>query len=287
MSVRRQIGIGGDANRPCGTSHAIEPYLTSGQFEARSAARTTRRRILSDAATPTTLAAIESLHNVHHGESCFVVGNGPSLRRVRLEALEGHWFFGVNRGYLAYAGGLPPIPYYVFADPHGYNTLASEIRAAKVGRRFYRRDVCLTEAYALAHDREEALDLPFHVAPGMDEGHFATHLSQGLFRGYTVATDAIQVAYHMGFASVYLLGCDFDYRGESTHFYPTGAYEDRRRSDMPVAKVSKALDTAARAFEADGRRLVNVTAGSALDVLPREDFETVVRSLRQPARRSA
>jgi hypothetical protein len=226
------------------------------------------------------LPSLGALHDRHRGEACFIVGNGPSLGRVRLPALRGRLFFGVNRGYLAYAAGLPEIPYYVFVDPTGYARLASEVRAAPVGLRFYRSDVCGTPAYATAADREPAVELTFHPSPCMDEGHFATRLEQGLYRGFTVVTDAVQIAFHMGFAEVYLVGCDLSYAGTATHFYPTGPYEESRRHDMPVSRVCRAFETARLAFEADGRRLVNVTPGSALDTLPLEDFETVIRRLR-------
>jgi hypothetical protein len=139
--------------------------------------------------------------------------------------------------------------------------------------------VCRLREYALASDREDAIELPYHIAPCMDEGYFAEALDAGLYRGFTVVTDAIQLAYHMGFGEVYLLGCDFSYAGENTHFYATGVYEESRRSDMPIPRVFKALETARRVFEANGRRLVNVTPGGALDALPREDFEAVVARL--------
>lgn len=224
---------------------------------------------------------ISKLHGRHQGEACFIVGNGPSLQHLRLSALEGHWFFGVNRGYLAYDIGLPTIPYYMFADPLGYQTLADEVRRAKVGLRFYRSDVCETPAYALASDREEAVVLPFHMTPNMDdgEGHFARHLSEGLYRGFTVVLDTVQIAYHMGFTEVYLVGCNLSYAAERTHFYATGAYENARRNEMPIPRVFKSFEVARRVYESSGRRLVNVTVGGALEVLPREDFEDVVRRL--------
>jgi hypothetical protein len=226
---------------------------------------------------------IARLHNLHQGEACFIVGNGPSLQQMPLQTLEGHWFFGVNRGYLAYALGLPTIPYYMFADPIGYATLAEEVRRARVGLRFYRSDVCQLPAYALAPDREEALELSFHVEPGMDEGYFARHLAEGLYRGFTVILNVVQIAYHMGFREVYLIGCDLSYEQPQTHFYPTGVYEETRRYDMPVPRVVKSFAVARQVFEADGRRLVNATVGGALEVLPRESFEEVIQRLPRAA----
>ncbi len=38
----------------------------------------------------------------HAGESCFVMGNGPSLNKMDLDLLEGQTVFGSNAAYLLY-----------------------------------------------------------------------------------------------------------------------------------------------------------------------------------------
>ena len=40
------------------------------------------------------------LHNVHRGQRCFIVGNGPSLNQTDLSLLRGEYTFTTNRAYL-------------------------------------------------------------------------------------------------------------------------------------------------------------------------------------------
>jgi hypothetical protein len=234
-------------------------------------------------ATEDARSALEAFRNRHAGQSCFVVGNGPSLARTRLSALQGQWFFGMNRGYLAYSLGLPPMPYYVLGDQELYRSYAAEIRTERLGTRFYQNNVCRTREY-LEH-REPVVPYPFHYIPGMDEGFFAADPAHGLYRGFTVALAAVQLAYFMGFTSVYLLGCDMTYAQQDLHFYASGGFEEsRRHNTIPMHRVFPSFATARGVFEREGRRLVNVTEGSALDVLPRDDFERVLAST-PPTRR--
>ncbi len=40
------------------------------------------------------------MHNIHHGQRCFIIGNGPSLQRTDLTKLKDEFTFGMNRIYL-------------------------------------------------------------------------------------------------------------------------------------------------------------------------------------------
>jgi hypothetical protein len=220
-------------------------------------------------------ADLESWRDAHRGERCVVLGNGPSLRETPLELLRGEHVFIVNRGHHAFGFGLTGEPYLVVSDPRTYATYATEIRAARVGMRFYRADVTRDGAYLDAKaegDAESCVVLPFHMAPTMDEGAFACDVTRGLHRGFTVVLDAVQLAYFMGFRHVIMLGVDLTPAAEQTHFYGSGTYERSRRNDMPVPRVQASFATARRVFEADGRRLVNATPGGSLSELERIDL---------------
>lgn len=219
---------------------------------------------------------LQSFANLHVGRRCFIAGNGPSLAKCDLTRLQDEWFFAVNRGYLAYELGLPKIPYLVVSDPQTYNRYAQEIRGAYASVRFYRADVVACRAYRYAVNVEAVIELPFHRSPCMDEGYFALDVRRGVYRGHTVVLDvAVQLAFYMGFCEVYLIGCDYDYQGQNTHFYGTGGYEASRRNDMPMEKVFKAFRTARLVFETNGRVLANATKGGALKELPRVDYDSL------------
>lgn len=222
-------------------------------------------------------ARLLPFRNRHRGERCFVVGCAPSLGKMDLSRLAGERIFSVNRGYLSASFGLPVSTYYVVGDPQTYQAYWSEIRTAGVGQRFYKANVYDLPEYSAAaeSDREDAIRVPFFESPTMDLGHFATEASDGIFRGFTVVLDAVQLAYFMGFQEVYIIGCDLDYQGSQTHVYGTGAYELRRRNDMPIARVLEAMKVAANAFDRDGRLLANAGVGGNLDTIPRLPFDSL------------
>lgn len=210
------------------------------------------------------------------GARCFVVGNGPSLAGMPLGLLACEWFFCVNRGYLAQTLGLPFPPYYVVADPNFYNQYHAEIRQAAVGTRFYRENIATTRAYVEAAEREDAYFYPYIGAPQMDEpgGAFSTDfITQGTSRGGTVLLEAIQIAFTMGFAEVYIIGCDLDYEASSPYFYAGAEYESRSKDILPLRRVLDSMALARQAFTDHGRKLINCTTGGKLDTLPRMKFE--------------
>ena len=233
----------------------------------------------SPSATSTPAASgLEEFRNLHRGERCFVVGCAPSLQQLDLSHLRGEWAFTVNRGYLAASLGLPQTQYHVVGDPHTYRAYWSEIREASVGRRFYRANVIALPEYSGAPDHEAAICYPYHESPTMDEGHFAEDVTTGAYRGFTVVLDAVQIAFFMGFSEVYIIGCDLDYQGPQTHVYESGAYEQKRRNDMPIPKVLQSMAVAAQAFRRHGRILANAGVGGCLDTIPRVEFASLFRS---------
>jgi hypothetical protein len=223
------------------------------------------------------LPPLESFRNLHKGERCFLIGNAPSLARLDLQKLEGEPAFSVNRGYLAAQSGLPRATYHLVSDPLTYQPYADEMRAAKVGLRFYRADVFDLPEHLEAADPEPAVRVPFHRAPTMNEGHFAEDASTGLFRGFTVLLDAAQLAFMMGFAAVYVIGCDLEYHAARTHIYGTGAMERERMDVMPVPLVLQSMAVAANAFARHGRVFANAGVGGRLDSIPRVSFDTLFR----------
>lgn len=219
--------------------------------------------------------SLASFRDCHRGTRCFLVGNAPSLARLDLGKLKGELTFTVNRGYLASPFGLPQAPYHVVADPLTYRPYADEIRHAPLGIRFYRADVMALPEYREAPDREPAIEVPFHQAPTMDEGHFSEDATRGVYRGFTVLLDAAQLAFMMGCSEVYIIGCDLDYHQAATHVYASGPVEQRRRDVMPIPRVLQAMAVAAQVFQHHGRVLANAGVGGRLDSIPRVPFSSL------------
>jgi len=49
-----------------------------------------------------TIQKVQALKDLHKGERCFIIGNGPSLKKTDLAKLRNEYTFGMNRFYLAF-----------------------------------------------------------------------------------------------------------------------------------------------------------------------------------------
>ena len=49
-----------------------------------------------------TIQRLGALQDIHKGERCFIIGNGPSLKQTDLTKLKNEYTFGLNRIYLAF-----------------------------------------------------------------------------------------------------------------------------------------------------------------------------------------
>ena len=228
---------------------------------------------------------IESFRDLHRGDRCFVIGNGPSLRGLDLCPLAREKTFVVNHFYFhPQLADLRPSYYCVsdlsFFDPKvhprwreylerlpGSTTLflpielKRRVRASPIGAR---RNV-----YYVRCDRSCEI---------WRTGWMEVNASSVLATGDTVILDfCLPLAHFMGFAEVVLLGCDTDMgNGESAaHFYepqlPSRSAAYHR--DVWSGHVMRSYDVAARLFESTGRRIYNATAGGRLEVFPRISLE--------------
>ena len=100
----------------------------------------------------------------------------------------------------------------------------------------------------------------------------------------------MQIAYYMGFQTIYLVGLDHNYArpdhvvGTQTytshgddvnHFDPSYFGAGKRWHDPRVDRMEASYRVAKEMFEAAGRKLINATPQSKLDVFPKVDFADV------------
>jgi hypothetical protein len=230
------------------------------------------------------------LRGARSGGRCFVLGNGPSLERDAelLPRLAGEYVFAVN---------------YMVAEP-----LAERVQPDAIclsNGKFWRDGLLAPrladglarcpQALAVFDDGFRAVNERAGQVPGAEylhvdldrqvaRGYFHGMLGRGwTAHGETVIIDlCLPVAYWMGFAEVYLLGCDCDYG-------PTGAayFYDPARQDVPLDaadylagywqnKVLSSYPLVRSYFEFGGRRIVNCTAGGRLEAFERRPLAEVL-----------
>ena len=107
----------------------------------------------------------------------------------------------------------------------------------------------------------------------------------GLYEGHTVTYVAMQIAYWMGFKTVLLVGVDHSYQfggapneeriwegNDPNHFHP-GYFKGKKWNNPDLEKSEAAYRLAKEAFEADGRKIVQI-GKSELDVFEKTDWYT-------------
>ena len=178
----------------------------------------------------------KSLRDIHKGKRCFIVMNGPSLKRYNLEALRKETVFAANYFYRSSLVEVVDPDYYVWLD--------SNITDSSMD---------LQQLFGDIHTKCPNADmlLNYKIRPflnGLDPYiHFvkAKHLPNafnvkgnlsGLTSNFTsVVFFAIISAIYMGFKNIYLLGLDFE-PGGFIHFEDLG---EGTECDKPSMKVMK------------------------------------------------
>ncbi|MCX7164831.1 MAG: DUF115 domain-containing protein, partial [Rhodocyclales bacterium] len=255
--------------------------------------RTNRYRLAS-AGIPVTANEKKLLHlrNLHAGQRAFIIGNGPSLNLCDLSLLKDEITFGVNGIFLNYEKmGFHPT-YYVVED-----LLVAEDRAEQINSysgphiKFFGNYL----RYCL-NDSSNAVWLNVRVNYEDYEGfpHFSRDAARMVWVGGTVSYLCMQLAYFMGFSTVYLVGFDHSYRipddaklnlgrkeitsasDDPNHFDPNYFGKGYRWHDPMVERMEMAYRRARQNFEADNRTIFNATAGGQLNVFPRIDFHDLL-----------
>jgi uncharacterized Rossmann fold enzyme len=224
---------------------------------------------------------LAALKDSHKGERCFLIGNGPSLRNTDLSYLKGEFSFGFNRIFLA-ADELGFVPScLVSINDLVIEQSAVELQALKVPKFF---------SWRARHWLQMADDIHFiytsYTGPG-----FARDVTGRVWEGATVTNVALQLAYHMGFACVVLIGVDHNFTSaqgrpnetvvstgaDPNHF--SGAYFGKGfRWQLPDLETSeRGYRYARQAFEAAGRQVLDATIGGRLQVFPKVDYESLFK----------
>ncbi len=212
------------------------------------------------------------LRNRHRGQRCVLVANGPSLQRMDLRPLRDAWTIGLNKIHLGMAAfGFHP-RYFVAINARVLQQSAEDIRALD--------SVKLLGRHALAAGLQE--DALTHIVDTDIDTRFSTDLTQGMHEGWTVTYAALQVAYHLGFAEVVIIGLDHRYEmqgapnearrmqgPDTNHFSPDYFGHGQTWDNPDLARSEESYRVARAAFEADGRRIIDATFGGACTVFER------------------
>ena len=211
-------------------------------------------------------------------QKAVILCNGPSLNKVSFDdlATSGVFTFGLNKINLLFKRSDFRPSVIVAVNPHVIEQNAE----------FYNKTElplfldCKGKSWMKFRDNVHFI----HSAGG--SGKFARDCSISISQGHTVTYVAMQLAFHMGFKEVALVGCDHSFatKGQAnktviagerdlSHFDPN-YFAGGVKWQLPDFAMSELHYKVARdTFERNGRKIVNCTEGGRLEVFERKLLE--------------
>lgn len=221
---------------------------------------------------------IQSFQGIHKGKRCFIVANGPSLKKTNLELLNNEITFGLNRIYLNFISSSFRPTYYLAVNELILEQFSHEISDLAMpkflnwNRRF--------------HFNPDINNIIFLKPKFVVNDFFQQDLTHPMVFGATVTFAAIQLAFYMGFEKVILVGMDHNYvekgvpnsieyrkdEQDESHFdsqyFPKGIkwqLPDLKRSDLDY-RIARSV------FEIHDREIVDATIDGNCSVFSKVDY---------------
>lgn len=231
------------------------------------------------------MAYLSDYYNIHKGETCIILGNGPSLKQFDWRAAHDKRYpiIGTNRVYLS--GHQPD--YYVAVNDlviHQFHGEITELSCPK-----------------FLPKRMETIFGDGHMDPSIT--WISTEERRPIFRehpgemweGHTVTYVALQLAFVMGFTKVILYGVDhhFEHSGDPNvqvksqgpdpnHFHPDYFGKGVEWNCPDLEKSELAYSLAKIAYERAGRKIVNASHQTKLKTFPLVHPKTAMSTGKKP-----
>ena len=222
---------------------------------------------------------MHTLRDSYVGDRCFIIGNGPSLRKTDLTKLKGEFTFGLNWIYLIFSELGFTTSCLVSVNDLVLEQCAGEIKSLDLPKYLTWR----SRRWFSDDPQAIFLDTDF---TGLED--FSRFASSRIFEGFTVTYVALQLAFHMGFSEVILIGVDHNFvtqgpanqavvslGDDPNHFSPNyfGAGFKWQLPDLDGSE--RAYRLARDAYEKSGRRVLDATVGGKLTVFPKVDYNSL------------
>ena len=219
---------------------------------------------------------LRALKDVHRGERCVIIGNGPSLNKTDIQKIKNECTFGLNRIYLAWEDWGFTTSYFLSVNDLVIEQCAQEILDLKVPKFVAWR----ARKWLKPQDNLHFLYTTY-TGP-----RFAKNANGRLWEGATVTFTALQLAYHMGFSTVVLIGVDHSFatkgkpnqtvesQGDDLNHFSPQYFGKGFRWQLPDLETSElAYRMAKQTYEEDGRQVLDATISGQLQVFPKVDFD--------------
>ena len=228
---------------------------------------------------------IKQFKDIHKGEDCFIIGNGPSLNKMDLSKLNGYHTFGLNKIFMIFEKVKFDLSYLV-----AVNDLVVE-QCKPVYEDF---EVPIFLSHPAASKANIADKNHIHRLYDLNTWSFYEDISEPIHAGWTVTYVAMQIAYYMGFKRVFLIGVDHSFKqsigkenvvevmegDDENHFHPD-YFKGMKWNLADVYGSEVSYHLANYHYIRNDRQIFNATVGGKLDVFPRVSFERALQEAKR------
>lgn len=219
------------------------------------------------------------------GDTCFIIGNGPSLKHEDLTKIYelGIPSFAANRIYKIFDKTKWRPTYFSCEDPVIIRDIEAEINSIQCEHKFipidlkWYMDIDIKDAFYFNMDYRRDDNVEFG---------FFDELSERVTCNGTVTITAIQFAVYMGYRNIYLIGVDHSYakmidsngnviEDKSVKDYFDDSYDDGIKNDLVhnMDDATKSFYRTKQHFTPKGINIYNATRGGKLEVFQRVDLD--------------
>lgn len=225
---------------------------------------------------------LEKFRNIHHGEDCILICNGPSLNKMDLEVLKDYHTIGLNKIYLLFDRVPLDLSYHVAVNKHVIEQSAG----------IFETLTCPSFLeYLPGKEFIEEKD-HIHYVKNTHIWDFYPDITQPIFQGGTVTFVAMQIAFYLGFHNVYLIGCDHSFaqkgkpnelqkmEGEDVNHFDPNYFKGQKwqLADLETSEISYFM--AKLYYEKHGRQIIDATIDGKLDIFDKKPFEEVLKTMK-------
>lgn len=232
--------------------------------------------------------SIKKFKDIHKGETCFVIGNGPSMRYEDLDTIHklNIRSFACNKIFLAFKDTVWRPDYFFASDSKILKENKFDNIDIPKENMFFPRQFKKELKYGNFYERFKH--------NWLECGDFSTDVHRGVYGCETIIVEALQFAYYMGFVKVYIIGVDFSYNmksvnkenltfenGEGNYFIKGYAKEGEILNLGNQKANILGFQAARETFEKNEREIYNATRGGKLEVFIRKDLDMVFKEIEE------
>jgi hypothetical protein len=222
-----------------------------------------------------------ALKNRYKDDTCYIVGNGPSLNKMDLSLLNDKFVFGLNKIHLINKSNPLKVDIMVCVNEFVIQQSHSEIikNAPKTFLKWNWK--------FLFKKRNKKVH---YVNSDFAFTRFSNDITKNISEGYTVTFVAMQIAFYLGFKNIILIGVDHNFsqvgnanevqslNHDDVNHFSKDYFKGNKWQLADLFNSELSYTIAKFYFEKHNRAILNASINSKLDIFPKVDYLSIIKN---------